>query len=360
MPIGGIIILEAVMDRITVAEHAGFCFGVTKAVESAYMQLRKAAEDGVGLFSLGQIIHNKTVTDELAASGLKTVSSIEEVPQGARLLIRAHGEPDMTYKKAEEKGIEVIDATCPLVSRIHDIARKAGENGRALIVVGDSRHPEIRGILGSTKGVAYAVQSPQEALETAEKLSGKEVTVVAQTTITRELFDSCIGAIKTAIPGAKIVNTICRATKDRQDAAARLAAQSDLMVVIGDQSSSNSQKLFEICKKHCKNTIFVEKSDIIPLQHFQNYCKIGVAASASAPERIIKEVVTKMSEVFTKNPQNEEVNDMSAYMDQIEKSLKLPGRNEVVEGTVVLVTKDHIVVNLGFCDPVSCADLMRW
>ena len=323
------------MDRIIVADHAGFCFGVTKAVESAYAQLKRAAEDGAELYSLGQIIHNKTVTDELAASGLKTAASIEEIPKGARLLIRAHGEPDITYRKAEEKGIEIIDATCPLVSRIHDIARKAGEEGRALIVVGDSRHPEIKGILGSTEGAAVAVQSTDEAADAAEKLRGKKLTVVAQTTITEELFSSCVSSIKAAAPEAEIVNTICRATRDRQDAAARLAARSDLMVVIGDQRSSNSQKLFEICKKHCKNTIFVEKSDNIPLQHLKNYCTIGVAASASAPERIIKEVVTKMSEVFTKNPQNEEANDMSMYMDQIEKSLKLPARNEVVDGTVV-------------------------
>ncbi len=346
-PNGDIIILEAVMATITVAEHAGFCFGVTKAVETAYTELKKASQEGAQLYSLGQIIHNKIVTDELAAAGLRTVQDVGEVPEGARLLIRAHGEPDSTYLRAGERGISIIDATCPLVARIHDIARLAGAEGRALIVIGNSKHPEVRGILGSTKGPAFAAGSPQEAEECAVKCTDLPLTVAAQTTITKELFESCSHAILSVRPDAEIKNTICRATRDRQDAAAALAEKSDLMVVIGDPGSSNSQKLCDICKKYCKNTIFVEKSDNISLHDLQNCNRIGVAASASAPERIIKEVVTKMSEVFTKNPQNEEVNDMSAYMDQIEKSLKLPGRNEVVEGTVVLVTKDHIVVNLG-------------
>ena len=335
------------MATITVAEHAGFCFGVTKAVETAYAELKKASAEGSQLYSLGQIIHNKIVTDELAAAGLRTVQDVDEVPEGARLLIRAHGEPDSTYLRAKERGISIIDATCPLVARIHDIARQAGAEGRALIVIGNSKHPEVRGILGSTKGPAFAAGSPQEAEECAGKCTDLPLTVAAQTTITKELFDSCSHAILSIRPDAEIKNTICRATRDRQEAAAALAEKSDLMVVIGDPGSSNSQKLCDICKKYCKNTIFVEKSDNISLHDLQNCNRIGVAASASAPERIIKEVVTKMSEVFTKNPQNEEVNDMSAYMDQIEKSLKLPGRNEVVEGTVVLVTKDHIVVNLG-------------
>ena len=338
------------MARITIAEHAGFCFGVTKAVDTAYQELERASREGSVLYCLGSLIHNRSVTEELAASGLVTISSVDEAPQGSRVLIRAHGEPDPTYRQAAEKGIELIDATCPLVAKIHGIARKAGKEGRLLLVVGDSRHPEVRGILGSTAGKAFAAGSAVEAEDILKKVSSggyPGVVVVAQTTITQEIFDSCCEAAKRVFPDAEIKNTICRATRDRQEAAARLASQSDMMVVIGDPDSSNSKKLYEICKKNCKNTIFVENIDNYALQDCKKYNRIGVAASASAPERIIKEVVTNMSEVITKNPQNEEVNDMSAYMDQIEKALKLPGRNEVVDGTVVLVTKDHVVVNLG-------------
>ena len=342
------------MDRIRIAEHAGFCFGVTKAVDTAYRELERASQEGCSLYCLGSLIHNRQVTEELAQSGLVTIASVAEVPEGARVLIRAHGEPDITYRQAAEKGIELIDATCPLVAKIHSIARQAGEDGRLLLVVGNAKHPEVKGILGSTVGKAFAAGCAEEARSVVQNAvsegltdASSGITVVAQTTITQELFDSCCEAVKSVFPDAEIKNTICRATRERQEAAARLASESDMMVVIGDPDSSNSKKLYDICKKNCKNTIFVENAEKITLQDCKKYTKIGVAASASAPERIIKEVVTNMSEVITKNPQNEEVNDMSAYMDQIEKALKLPGRNEVVDGTVVLVTNDHVVVNLG-------------
>ena len=340
------------MDRIRIAEHAGFCFGVTKAVDTARDELARAAAEGRKLYCLGSLIHNKYVTEELAASGLVTISSIDEAPKGARVLIRAHGEPDITYSLASENGIELIDATCPLVAKIHSIARQAGNDGRVLLVIGDEKHPEVKGILGSTQGRAFAAACSEDIKRIFAKcesdfFGSAGLTVVAQTTITQELFDACCAAVRELYAGADIKNTICGATQKRQKAAAELAAQSDMMVVIGDPDSSNSKKLYEICKKNCKNTIFVENTENYALQDCKKYNKIGVAASASAPERIIKEVVTNMSEVITKNPQNEEVNDMSAYMDQIEKALKLPGRNEVVDGTVVLVTKDHVVVNLG-------------
>ena len=180
-----------------------------------------------------------------------------------------------------------------------------------------------------------------------EDLARKPVRAAAQTTLTEAIFRECSTELTACFPDAQIENTICEATSRRQRAAEKLARESDLMVVIGDSSSSNSKKLRDICVISCKNTIFVENSNNLSLHGLKKYNRIGVAASASAPERIIKEVVTKMSEVFTKNPQNEEANDMSMYMDEIEKSLKLPARNEVVDGTVVQVTKDHVVVNLG-------------
>ena len=308
---------------ISVAEHAGFCFGVKRAVDAAEQELKRAKADGVKLYCLGSLIHNKAVTEDLAEKGLITIRSIEEADPGSRVLIRAHGEPDSTYRAAEAAGIEILDETCPFVYRIHDAARKAGEAGRLVFVIGDPDHPEVKGILGSTDRAVGACDDP----------------------LTRAKFDACCAVLQEICSDLQIEDTICSATKQRQDAAAKLAANSDAMVVIGDKTSSNSRKLFDICSQNCIFTVFIEKFDDLPLQEISKYNKIGVAASASAPQQIILEVIANMSEVL--KDQNTEMNEMLAYMDEIEKSLKLPGRGEVVTGTVVQVTNDYVVVNLG-------------
>jgi len=317
--------------QITVADNAGFCFGVTRACQTAYDELEKARQQGKTLYCLGLLIHNKAVNEELKEKGLITINSIDDAPNGSRVLIRAHGEPDSTYEEAKKKNIEIIDATCPFVEKIHKIAREEDE----ILVIGDENHPEVIGILGSAKKPLGATTNPDEV-----KLKiGPKSTIVAQTTITLETFKKC-----TENADCKAINTICNATAKRQESAEKLAKESDFMVVIGDKESSNSKKLEQICKKYCKNVIFVEKSSDLSLNDIQKYYRIGVAASASAPERIIKEVVASMSDAFKNlNPNSE----MAALMEDIEKSLKLPGRNEIVDGTVVQVTKDRVVVNMG-------------
>ena len=330
---------------ISVAEHAGFCFGVKRAVDAAEQELKRAKADGVKLYCLGSLIHNKAVTEDLAEKGLITIRSIEEADPGSRVLIRAHGEPDSTYRAAEAAGIEILDETCPFVYRIHDAARKAGEAGRLVFVIGDPDHPEVKGILGSTDRAVGACDDPERIAYYADLFRDKPVTALAQTTLTRAKFDACCDELKKICGDLQIEDTICNATKQRQDAAAKLAANSDAMVVIGDKTSSNSRKLFDICSQNCIFTVFIEKFDDLPLQEISKYNKIGVAASASAPQQIILEVIANMSEVL--KDQNTEMNEMLAYMDEIEKSLKLPGRGEVVTGTVVQVTNDYVVVNLG-------------
>ena len=332
--------------QITVAEHAGFCFGVKRAVDAAVRELEKAKKDGVKLYCLGPLIHNKNVTQELEEKGLITIRSIEEADGGSRVLIRAHGEPDLTYRKAEEAGISLCDETCPFVYRIHEAARKAGAAGRQVFVIGDPAHPEVIGILGSTDSAVGASDDPAIVRSFAPQLAQGPVTALAQTTLTREKFDACCSVLQEICSDLQIEDTICNATKQRQDAAAKLAARSDAMVVIGDKNSSNSRKLFDICSQTCPFTVFIEKTGDLPLQELSKYNKIGVAASASAPQKVILEVIANMSEVLTKD-QNTEMNEMLAYMDEIEKSLKLPGRGEVVTGTVVQVTDDYVVVNLG-------------
>ncbi len=341
------------MAEITVAEHAGFCYGVTKAVETAYKEMEKAKAEGRKLFCLGSLIHNKIVTEELAAKGLITISSIDEAEDGSDVLIRAHGEPDSTYRRAAEKNIRLIDATCPFVERIHKIVRDAAAKGRRVLVIGDAEHPEVKGIIGSAGVLADSAETPEETQGYIKGLCegdciGPPLTIVSQTTISAEKFEACTAVAEQflhKLADISVQNTICNATKQRQNAAADLAKRSDMMVVIGDSYSSNSKKLLEICEKYCKNVVFAEKTEDLPLPRLKKYNKIGVAASASASERIIKEVVANMSDEI-KNLNNES-NDMAAYMDEIEKSLKLPGRNEVVDGTVIQVTKNYVVVNLG-------------
>jgi ribosomal protein S1/(E)-4-hydroxy-3-methyl-but-2-enyl pyrophosphate reductase len=335
------------MRTVTLANHAGFCFGVGEAVRRAEDTLKEAAAAGQVLYCLGDLIHNAAATEELAQKGLLTIHHLSQAKDGAWVLIRAHGEPPETYKIAEEKELNLINATCPFVAKIHQLVLAASAEGRQIVIIGDETHPEVKGISGWAMDQAYVVGDEIAAAALAELLKEKPVTVVAQTTIPKDKFDQCVAAIKNGCGDIMVYDTICQATKERQTAALELAKKSDYMLVIGDKNSSNSRKLFEICKKVCKNVLFIENSNDLPLQEIRKYCKIGVAASASAPERIIKEVIATMSEEFTKDLQTEESNEMAAYMDEIEKSLRLPSRGEVITGEVVQVTKDYIVVNLG-------------
>ncbi|HPF18598.1 MAG: bifunctional 4-hydroxy-3-methylbut-2-enyl diphosphate reductase/30S ribosomal protein S1 [Eubacteriales bacterium] len=335
------------MRTITLADHAGFCFGVGQAVDRAAEELEKAQKQGTKLYCLGSLIHNKAVTAEFAEKGMRTVTDLDEVPEGSSLLIRAHGEPPETFVRADKKQLTLIDATCPFVSKIHRLASEAAARQRRVVIIGDPAHPEVKGITGWAGLSALTINDPADADAASDLLKSQPVTVVAQTTITGEKFSACVDRIRTYARDVVVCDTICQATKQRQDCAQKLAEKSDLMIVIGDRTSSNAQKLVEICEKVCKTVLFVENSDELPLHEFEKYCKIGVAASASAPERIIKEVIATMSEDFTKDLQAEETNEMSAFMDEIEKSLRLPGRGEVITGEVVQVTDDYIVINLG-------------
>ena len=321
------------MREVKVAERAGFCFGVNAAANKCKEELKKGP-----LYCLGALIHNEQVCKELEAEGLVTIKSIDEAPNNSRVIIRAHGEPDITYEKAKEKNIQLIDATCPFVARIHKIAKEAEANGKHLLVIGDKTHPEVKGILGSCSVSLGAVETVSEALELVKDYPIESISIVSQTTMTREKFEE----ITAALTGAEVFDTICKATKERQDAAAQLARKSDAMVVIGDPESSNSRKLYEICQKYCKNCYFIKNISSLSLKELAKYNKIGIAAGASAPADIILEVFSNMSEI--KMDMN---NEMMAYMDEIEKSLKLPQRGEVVTGSVVLVKDEYVVVNLG-------------
>lgn len=323
--------------KIIRAANSGFCFGVKRAIEAA----EKAALDhdsstGKKIYSCGPLIHNDIVTNELEAKGLKIIKTLDEALAGDTVVIRSHGEPEKFYMEAEKKGINIIDATCPFVKRIHNFVKKAEEEGYQVVIVGDKNHPEVQGINGWCSN-AFVVNSEEEA----NAVEADNLYVVAQTTIRKDLFEQIISAFKTNGKKVKVNNTICSATSERQTSCIDTARMVDAMIVIGGKNSSNSRKLFEIAQKYCTKTYFVENSKFLPLKEVEKCNKIGIAAGASTPESVIEEVIANMSEIIT------EKNLMLDFMDEIDKSLRLPRSGEIVNGKVLQVTEKEIIVNLG-------------
>ena len=321
------------MKKIVRAENAGFCFGVRQAIDMAEKAAEKAAKEDGGIFSMGPLIHNERVIRELEEKGIRIISSLSEVNAGDKVIIRAHGEGEAFYREAQEKGVQLIDATCPFVAKIHN---QVHDTEKQVVIVGDRNHPEVRGIFGWCKAQAVVVSSFEEALQVEED----DLYVVTQTTIREEMLMDVVKGLDAKGKIFEVHNTICSATSKRQEACEKLAGESDLMIVIGGKNSSNTKKLYEISRKSCPNTYFVENIEDLPLKEFQKCNRIGVAAGASTPERTIKEVIARMSE------QTLELN-MNDLMDEIEKSLRLPRSGEIVTGKVHQVTAKEVIVNLG-------------
>ena len=325
------------MLEIKKIDPCGFCFGVTRAMEMADKIIDE--EQGKRIFSYGQLIHNKGVTDRLKEKGLNILESLEDGQEGDVLIIRSHGAPRAIFEQAREKGMKVMDATCPYVVKIQRLVEKASSQGKTVVVVGDGNHPEVIGIVGwaTPPGKIIVVQKIEELYE----IKGESFFLVAQTTINEEQFQEIGETLKESHNDVIIENTICTATRDRQEATKALAKDSDIMVVIGGKNSSNSKKLVDISKQYCGKTIFVENNKDLSLKTIDKCSKIGVAAGASTPVSDIEEVIAKMSEVIT------ERNEMEDYLEAIEKSLRLPRLGEIVEGTIHQVTDKEIIVNLG-------------
>ena len=326
--------------RIKLAEHSGFCFGVKEALKKAEQTIEANRGKDVKIYSCGPLIHNKSVTDELAEKGLAIIRSPEEAEEGAVVIVRSHGEPEDFYRKAKERSLQIIDATCPFVKRIQQLVREAKNQGFHIVVVGDRNHPEVIGINGWCDNEASIVASVKDA----ETIAADRLFIVAQTTITAELFDEIGACFRRKNKDVVVHNTICKATEERQKSCMETAIDSDIMVIIGGSESSNSKKLYEIAKKYCGNTYFIENKETLPLKEVEKCNKIGISAGASTPERIIKEVIATMSELFTENKKDSMMHDL---MDEIEKSLRLPRSGEIVTGEVIQVSSREIVVNLG-------------
>ncbi len=278
--------------KILLAKNSGFCFGVRRAVEMA----ERCAEERKPVYTYGNIIHNESVVSELSERGVHSVESLDGLKPGDTLIIRAHGAPPRVYKDCETRNIRLVDATCPYVKRIHQIAQKAAQDGRSVLIAGMANHPEVVGICGWAGEKAFVLESAEDVAR-LPKL--EKATLVAQTTLPEEAFASIVAALKTGKNGPddlEIRNTICDTTRARQSEAEEISRRSARMLVLGSKSSANTQKLVQICQKHCKNTINVESQDKLLLDILPSDDIIGIVAGASTPDRMIREVLQVMSE----------------------------------------------------------------
>ena len=327
------------------ADHSGFCFGVEKAIDKTFEQIDRAKKDCRTTYTCGNLIHNSAVTDKVASMGVKTISSLDEAKEGDVVIVRSHGEPKEFYDQAELKNIELIDTTCVFVTKIHNLVLSAHKDGRPVIIIGSANHQEVKATNGWCDYAGIILENEEKAEQFVNNFNSDKIPlIVCQTTIKRELLDSILRVFDEKSFKYEIKNTICNATRDRQESCAKLSEKVDVMVVIGDPNSSNSKKLYEIAKKYCKNALFVQDISDLELKELGNYNKIGVTAGASTPEWIIKEVIASMSENVTANVDH---NPMLDYMDDIENSLRLPRPGEIVDGTVHQVMDNEVIVNIG-------------
>ncbi len=323
--------------KIEIASKAGFCFGVARAVKIA----RECAQKQERSVTYGMLIHNSDVAKELEEAGVSSIDSAEQVEEGTNVILRAHGIPESEQREIEAKGGNVIDATCPYVKKIHSIVAKAYASGRTVIIVGNPDHPEVKGINGWCGNSAIIINSEEEA----EKINGinaqKPVSVVAQTTIRKDFFKKIEKYLKKHFTNAEIFDTICNATNERQEAAAELAERADVMIVVGGENSSNTRKLYELCKEYCEHTVWVENA-----KELKKYIKqgkipetkklVGITAGASTPEAVIKEVYLTMAE-------NNEMN----FAEALEETLKPIKSGEVVKGVIIGITPTEVQVDIG-------------
>ena len=334
--------------EIIVAENSGFCFGVKEAMKKTQETIKENKGKGRRIYTYGPLIHNTQVTRKLEKQGVRCIDSLEEIMEGSIVIVRSHGVPKSFYQQAEQKKIEVVDATCGHVRKIQETARQNYEKGKKVIIIGNKNHPEVIGINGWCGNSATIIENKEDA----KIISSDNICIVAQTTITKSLWDEVISILDNKLLSIEKHNTICLATEKRQKSCEETAKRVEAMIIIGGKHSSNTQKLYAISKKFCKISYFIETKDDLPLNDFKKYNKIGIAAGASTPEWIIKEVITVMSETSFRGEtettkESDSENQMYDLMDEIEKSLRIPGRGEIVKGTIIQVRDNEIVVNLG-------------
>ncbi len=273
--------------EVILAKTSGFCFGVRRAVDTVYEQ----AEKNDKIYTYGPIIHNEEVVKDLEDKGVKVLNSEEELEalDEGKVIIRSHGVPKKICERIAEKGLECIDATCPFVKRIHKIVAKESENGRRIIIIGNDGHPEVEGIKGWSKTPAVVIES-QEGATHFRAETGEKLCIVSQTTFNYKKFKDLVEIFQKKGYDIIVANTICNATEERQREALELAARADVMIVIGGTHSSNTRKLFELCKSECENTYYIQTLEDLQLELPNSVELVGITAGASTPNKIIEEV----------------------------------------------------------------------
>lgn len=275
--------------NIFIAKNAGFCFGVKRAVESAYKEIKK--NNSTNIYSLGELIHNPQVVNDLTSKGIRPIDNLNLLNKGDNVIIRTHGVSKEVYDIIKEKQVNIIDMTCPFVKKVQKIVYTYYHKGYSIIIVGDKKHPEVVGVNGWCNNKAYVVNSLED-VERIPKL--KKACVVAQTTIIEQTWNDILNALKGKVEELVFFNTICDATQKRQMSADELSKIVDVMIVIGGKKSSNTQKLKKICEQNCKNTIQIESANELSYDMIKNYETIGITAGASTPDFLISDVVDKV------------------------------------------------------------------
>ena len=284
--------------KVELAKMAGFCFGVNRAVDTVYEEAKQFSP----VYTYGPIIHNETVIDDLEKKGVQVIHSLEEAKDltEGTIVIRSHG---VTRREQEEliaDGLRVVDATCPFVKKIHTLVQEYSENGYYVVIIGSGDHPEVQGIVGWSDETRTSVICDADQARNLELKPWKKVCIVAQTTFNYNKFQELVEIIQkkgyysvsTVDKDSEIIvhNTICSATKERQEAAKELSAKVDAMLVIGGLSSSNTRKLYEICSENCRNTYFIQTKEDLENSDFSRFDYVGITAGASTPNNIIEEV----------------------------------------------------------------------
>ncbi len=340
--------------RITLAKTAGFCFGVDRAVNMAY----ELAEKNIAAATLGELIHNNFVTSGLENKGVRLIESPSQAQKNETVIIRAHGVGREVYDELAKVGAEFCDATCPFVKKIHTIVSENSSAEVPVLIAGDPNHPEVMGITGHCNGEVFVFNSADELEEILQKnkfLCENRIIAVSQTTFSQKEWKFCKEKIKIYCTNPKIFDTICSATRKRQDEAAELSKKSDMMIIIGGRHSSNTAKLKAVCSENCE-TYLVERADELRTIDFSNHAEVGVTAGASTPSAIIKEVLLEMSEIVneTTKLQVEEVpSEAAAITDDmdfsaaLEASLSSMSTDQKVKGVVMGITPTEIQVDIG-------------
>lgn len=282
--------------QIIVGKTAGFCFGVKNAVTKATEELNKSNS----IYCLGELVHNTQVTEELIEKGMKFVENIDEAKD--KVIIRSHGVTKDTYEKAKNKNIKLVDLTCPKVLKIHNIVEEYSKKNYYIILIGDKNHPEVMGnasFCGNDCTIIEGLEEVERALINFKKSNKENVVVISQTTYSMEKFNIIVEEIKEKVPeeNLEIKNTICNATKERQEETKKIASKVDLMIIIGGKHSSNSNKLYELSKKYCKNVLFVETYEELMIDEIKKMEKIGIMAGASTPQKSIEKVIEKLEKM---------------------------------------------------------------